>query len=221
MEDIYIVALDSTPTQVNTSVPSGLQKSPVTIPFLPDDVLGYIVSFISYVHEVDMHMRVTVDFSHLENVALVPKGLRRLVKRKKSQIAEDYERRKRLFKKVDEWCEDKAAAQAKYGHISDWDITGVTDLRALFSPHRNGGASSFNEDISRWDVSNVTDMHSIFSGAESFNCDLSSWNVGKVKDMSKMFDGAESFDCDVSLWDVRSAKNLNFMFQRASSFNCN
>ena len=36
------------------------------------------------------------------------------------------------------------------------------------------GAISFNGDISEWDVSGVTDMSGVFAGASSFNGDVSS-----------------------------------------------
>ena len=38
---------------------------------------------------------------------------------------------------VKEWCEDGAAALAKYGHISDWDVSGVRDMRNLFQKQAN------------------------------------------------------------------------------------
>ena len=33
---------------------------------------------------------------------------------------------------VKAWFDDRAAAEAKYGHIKDWDTSGVTDLKELF-----------------------------------------------------------------------------------------
>ena len=49
--------------------------------------------------------------------------------------------------------EDRKSTYAFFGHISDWDVSEVTDMKDLFK-----GAKDFNEDISAWDVSNVTDM---------------------------------------------------------------
>jgi len=43
------------------------------------------------------------------------------------------------------WLADEAAAEAQYGHISEWNTAGVTSMSALFE-----GADSFNEDISGW-----------------------------------------------------------------------
>ena len=48
-------------------------------------------------------------------------------------------------------------------------------------------------DISNWDTSSVTNMNHMFHYAESFNQPLNKWNVSNVKDMSYMFHDAESF----------------------------
>ena len=45
----------------------------------------------------------------------------------------------------------------KYGDISLWDVSNVTDMNHMFYN------SQFQGDISRWDVSNVTDMNFMFS----------------------------------------------------------
>ena len=63
---------------------------------------------------------------------------------------------------VKAWFDDRAAAEAKYGHIKDWDTSGVTDLNELFCAsdqlcsYSNTAAASFNEDISAWDTAGVT-----------------------------------------------------------------
>ena len=48
-------------------------------------------------------------------------------------------------------------------------------------------------DISNWDTSSVTDMSSLFQNATSFNQPLNKWNVSKVTSMWRMFAGAHSF----------------------------
>ena len=58
---------------------------------------------------------------------------------------------------VKEWLEDDKKAEAKYGHISNWDTSEVSDMSKLFSD-----AHTFNEPIGNWDVSNVTDMNCMF-----------------------------------------------------------
>ena len=49
-------------------------------------------------------------------------------------------------------------------------------------------------EISNWDTSRVTDMSSLFEYAESFNQPLNNWNVSKVKNMEQMFRDASSFN---------------------------
>ncbi|GMI10335.1 hypothetical protein TrLO_g9866 [Triparma laevis f. longispina] len=96
-----------------------------------------------------------------------------------------------------EWCTDEQTAQAKYGHISEWDVSKVTSMKRLFNAGILGvgeAAKWFNADLSRWDVSNVTAMELMFCGAGFFNCNLSSWNVEKVTTMQQMFWGAWAFN---------------------------
>ncbi|MFB1018809.1 MAG: BspA family leucine-rich repeat surface protein, partial [Flavobacteriales bacterium] len=47
-------------------------------------------------------------------------------------------------------------------HISNWDVSNVTDMSNMFT------VESFNGDLSKWDVSNVTNMSGMFAFAESF-----------------------------------------------------
>ena len=72
-----------------------------------------------------------------------------------------------LKEAVKEWLDNPASAKTKYGHISNWDVSKVTNMKGMFSDK-----DSFNQDISKWDVSNVTDMSYMFSYAESFNQDI-------------------------------------------------
>ena len=69
--------------------------------------------------------------------------------------------RSELLTAVREWrdCEEKAY-ETYQSHISDWDVSQVTDMSEMF-----WGASSFNGDISNWDVSKVTNMRCMFLGA--------------------------------------------------------
>ena len=95
---------------------------------------------------------------------------------------------------VDEWIDNSNAAEYKYGPISNWDVSRVTDMSNLFKD-RNG----FNEDIGNWNVSNVTDMESMFKNAEVFNQDIGNWDVSKVSDMEYMFYNAEKFNQDIEI----------------------
>ena len=118
-----------------------------------------------------------------------------------------------LQEAVDLWVSSPESTEATYGHISDWDVSLITDMSELF---RN--KVTFNDDIGNWDVSGVTDMNYMFRDADSFNQDLSSWDVSSVTDMSHMFWGADSFNGDISAWDVSDVTNMKLMF-RLSPFN--
>ena len=52
----------------------------------------------------------------------------------------------------------------KYGDISNWDVSNVTDMNHMFM-----GSDSFNQPLNKWNVSNVTFMGSMFRDATSFN----------------------------------------------------
>ena len=75
---------------------------------------------------------------------------------------------------VKEWLDDESNAEKKYGHISDWDTSEVTNMSYMFL-----GATSFNQPLAKWDVSQVTDMSGMFGGATSFNQPLEKWD-GKL-----------------------------------------
>ena len=76
----------------------------------------------------------------------------------------------------------KQRVVTKYGDISNWDVSNVTDMNDMFL-----GETSFNQPLNKWNVSNVTDMWCMFWGAESFNQPLNNWNVSNVRDMEHMF----------------------------------
>jgi len=128
-----------------------------------------------------------------------------------------------IHQAVDDWCDDPVAARRKYGHISQWDTSRVTDMGHLFyrggvvRDERELGRYNFNDDISAWDVSGVTNMNGMFGGASSFNQDLSDWDVSAVTNMVGMFYNARSFNQDLNAWDVSSVTNMNKMFMLATS----
>ena len=108
---------------------------------------------------------------------------------------------------VHAWCEDPAAAKARYGPIASWDTSGVTNMSMLFL-----GKRDFNEDISRWNVSKVVNMSSTFHHATSFNGDLSCWDVGQVRYMSATFANTTSFDRQLSGAWATSTVDKGMMF---------
>ena len=90
-----------------------------------------------------------------------------------------------LKEAVDLWCINKEEALNKYGHISNWDTSLITDMSELFSSKKD-----FNDNINNWDVSNVTVMYNMFGDATKFNQPLDSWDVSLVTEMEHMFHGA-------------------------------
>jgi hypothetical protein len=90
---------------------------------------------------------------------------------------------------VNLWCSDRAAALKRYGHISDWDVSSVTNMSGLFE-----NKVTFNDDISRWDISEVTDMGHMFYLARSFNQPIGKWDVSKVTNLWFAFYQACAFD---------------------------
>ena len=102
-----------------------------------------------------------------------------------------------LKEAVDLWCDDKEEALSRYGNISIWDTSLITDMSELFNE-----AVDFNDNINNWNVSNVTDMVHMFSEASSFNQPLDSWDVSSVTDMGEMFNSpySSSFDENNAPW---------------------
>ncbi|MDB2463830.1 BspA family leucine-rich repeat surface protein [Flavobacteriaceae bacterium] len=115
---------------------------------------------------------------------------------------------------VREWRSDQNSAIEKYGQISDWDTSQVTDMSELFFE-----ASSFNEPIGNWDVSNVTDMSGMFRNAVSFNQPIANWDVSSVTKMTFLFEDAWEFNQPIGNWDVSNVKKMTRMFRNAVSFN--
>ena len=58
---------------------------------------------------------------------------------------------KTLRDAVNQWLNDTSSAKTKYGHISSWDTSNVTNMSELFK-----NKIKFNQPIGDWDVSNVT-----------------------------------------------------------------
>jgi surface protein len=121
-----------------------------------------------------------------------------------------------------------ALAEATYGHISTWNVSGVADMSYLFcaasgsysaSNGCNSACSTFNGNVSAWDVSSVTCMEYMFYLASSFNQPLANWDVSSVTSMRYMFCSASSFNQPLANWVVSSVTSMRYMFWSASSFN--
>ena len=139
---------------------------------------------------------------------------------------------------VNMWFDNRTEADKKFGPISTWDVSQVTDMSKLFFNRkyfnedisnwkpRNvinmsqmfEGAESFNKPINNWDVSSVTNMSNMFLNAKYFNQPLDQWRVYNVTDMSSMFSGTY-FNQRIDQWEVQNVRNMERMFYGAEYFN--
>ena len=115
----------------------------------------------------------------LRNINEYESGLYQIIK---SLVFYQMKDSKELRKAVKLWLRDESKAIIKYGHISLWNTSNVTNMSNMFN-----GATNFNEDIGNWDTSNVTDMSSMFYDAYKFNQDIGWWDTSKVTNMNRMF----------------------------------
>jgi surface protein len=117
---------------------------------------------------------------------------------------------------VNAWCEPntKSATEVTYGHIKDWDTSGITTMLLLFH-----NKSTFNDDISGWDVSKVTNMQSMFWNAKAFNQPIGNWNVSKVTNMNGMFTYDPVFNQPIGNWNVSNVTDMINMFLGVKAFN--
>ena len=117
-----------------------------------------------------------------------------------------------IYTAVNLWVSDPVLAEATYGHIKDWYVRNITDMKNLFANKTN-----FNEDISNWDVTVVRDMSNMFNGATNFDQDISNWKVSSVSNMDNMFNGAANFNQNLRVWCVSniSSEPNNFSLNSA------
>ena len=139
-------------------------------------------------------------------------ALKKILERKAKLTRTDND----IRKAANTWSKNPIDAEQKYGHISDWNTSNVTDMHQLFDNNIN-----FNEDISKWDTSNVTNMNYMFSNASDFNQDISEWNVSKVTTMIAMFKDATNFKQDLNKWNPTNldsvfSGNLNYTFRNTN-----
>ena len=115
---------------------------------------------------------------------------------------------------VVEHFQDAAAAEAKYGKLTKYDTSLVTDMSMLFRDR-----VTFNLDISGWNTGNVTQFEQMFNGAEAFNQDIGDWDVINAKHMEYMFKNAKAFNQNIGGWNTSNVTTINNMFQDAIVFN--
>ena len=96
------------------------------------------------------------------------------------------------------------------GDISQWDVSKVKDMSAMFME------TYFNGDISDWNVSNVEEMSWMFQDSK-FNGDISDWDVSNVRAMTEMFERSD-FNQPIGKWNPSKLTEATFMFAE-SKFN--
>jgi surface protein len=94
------------------------------------------------------------------------------------------------------WFENKEKCKFRFGHISDWNTSRVTNMERAFYGRRD-----FNEDIGRGNVGRVTNMRCMFREASQFDQDIGQWDVSNVTDMSWMIYQASQFNQDIGRSD--------------------
>ena len=112
------------------------------------------------------------------------------------------------------WIHEPDTATLRYGHISRWDTSRVTNMNYLFE-----GLTDFNDDISGWNVCHVTSMKGMFAHAKHFNQPIGCWNVSNVKDMQFMFFQAMSFNQVLCSWERKLPSDVcvSDMFHNSQS----
>ena len=115
-----------------------------------------------------------------------------------------------FYTAVDLWFSDELSTIKTYGHISDWDVSAVTNMSSAFN------LKVLDKDISRWDVSSVTNMSKMFKRADTHLLGIRKWDVSSVKDMSSMFEEHKGFYENIEAWDVSNVQNMSSMFKKAN-----
>ena len=100
-----------------------------------------------------------------------------------------------LQEAVNLWCDNKHETLNRYGDISLWDTSLITDMSNLFN-----NKEDFNDDISKWNVSKVETTEYMFYGCKNFNQPLNNWNVSNLKRTEYMFCDCNNFCVLIRIW---------------------
>lgn len=102
-----------------------------------------------------------------------------------------------------------------YGHISDWDVSEVTNMWRLFDAQYKND-KFFNEDISKWNVQNVERIDGMFSCCNAFNQDLSNWQLNSVR---IDYDMAKKLRSRITIEEARNDIIMQFGFSKSMNPN--
>jgi surface protein len=111
------------------------------------------------------------------------------------------------------WFSNQAVAKDHYGHISEWNVSSVTNMTGAFK-----NRTDFNKNIGNWDTSAVINMSKIFSGASTFNQPIGEWDTSSVTTMSYMFHEALAFNQPIGNWNTSSVTSMDRMFHGVDAF---
>lgn len=114
------------------------------------------------------------------------------------------------------WHSDAADPATFNPDISSWDMSSVTNMRAMLA-----GSLVFDRDVSAWDTAQVTDMSFVFAGAHNFDQSLDGygWDTSSVTDTVGMFYDAQKFNQDLNHFDMAAVTNTSYMMSGAWLFN--
>ena len=119
---------------------------------------------------------------------------------------------------VAEWNQNRALALVRYGDISTWNTTDVTDMSGLFGKGI-AFSNTFNDALGDWDTRNVTTMSGMFFATQIFDQPLNAWDTRNVVDMSNMFRWAETFNQPLDKWNTSKVRDMQGMFAWSARFN--
>ena len=93
---------------------------------------------------------------------------------------------------VKEWLEDEIKAEASYGHISNWDVSAITDMSQLIGNSALRGDNSVHYEgyTYYYDIYEDNNWGNVEEVALPFEEDLNAWDVSRVTDMSVSCPGA-------------------------------
>ena len=95
----------------------------------------------------------------------------------------------------------------KYFDVSDWNVSNVKSMNAMF---KNSG---FNGDLSRWNTRSLEETEFMFDDCR-FDGDISNWDMSNVKRMQYMFAHSDfsNQNGNINKWNVSKDADKGSMF---------
>ena len=117
---------------------------------------------------------------------------------------------------VEDWLQNPAIFEERFGNVSNWNTDHITSFRRLFSCNRTGVTSeNFNMPLDAWRTGAVVTMEETFAYATDFNQPLATWKTSRVTSMAGMFTHT-SFNQDINGWDVTAVVDAAYMFSNTA-----